>query len=171
MNWFAEHSLAIVIFAAIVAIAIKFERWLPHYIKWTLFGVDVALIIVGVAVFYLKDRVDIQWKTKIEHRVDNVENASNEVKDAINNPAIVLPFKDRLRKFLDSVDPKILQALARNNTQFSGHLKQYQFDELEKLCSEKEAFLYITVSPQHRVIYDNGVYYSTDFDLDPQLLE
>jgi hypothetical protein len=60
--WAAEHSVLISIVAAIVAVPLKFERWLPRKIKKYLLIADVFIVIATPLLGILKEKLDEQWK-------------------------------------------------------------------------------------------------------------
>src|SRR5665647_699628 len=60
--WSAEHFVIISIIAAIIAVPLKFERWLPRKIKKYLLIADVFIVIATPLLGILKEKLDDQWK-------------------------------------------------------------------------------------------------------------
>lgn len=73
----------------------------------------------------------------------------SELKDArakiatLEEKTKLVPFKDRLKKFLIAVDPKFVNALKAGRTTFNVGVNEYELTELKKLSTEKEAPEYI----------------------------
>ncbi len=141
-------------------IAVRFEKFLPRRLHKLLLFFSLFVSLTTPLLGMLKRSLDDQWKTELQQQLTTALKASQP-----------LPFKERLKACLDSVDPLILRQLALGETRFQGNLKPYQFTELQKLASEPGAGAYITFQPEPMIGFAaDGTYTPVKFILDPDLL-
>lgn len=101
-------------------------------------------------------------KTKLDKRISDAEVAIKPI-----------PFTERLRQLLSTIDPKILPSLKAGNTNFSGGITATQFNDLQKIAKETGANKYITISPDVNMglgMGVEGVTYGVKFILNPSLI-
>ena len=140
---------------------VRFEKLLPRRLHKILLFVSLFVTFATPLLGMLKKSLDDQWKTEMQQQVAAALRASQPK-----------PLKERLKACLDSVDPRILQALAQGQTRFRGDLKPYQFAELQKLSSESGAEAYISFHAESALAFGaDGTYNPAQFELNPNLLQ
>ena len=83
------------------------------------------------------------------------------------------PFDERLRAFLDRLNPVILTSLRNGTNHFAGELSQSQLNDLKQLASEPEAVKYIVVHFGDKVYVNSGGLITSDvkFEVSNSLLK
>jgi hypothetical protein len=82
------------------------------------------------------------------------------------------PFKVRLVAFLDSLDKRIMPALAAGQTKFSGEFSPAQFADLQRMAAEDGAQQFVLFHPgAYQFIGVGGPKFPAEFEIKPELLK
>jgi hypothetical protein len=158
--WIANHALWISLVGALCSVAVRFERLLPRRLHKLALFISLFVTFATPLLGMLKKSLDDHWKTQMQEQVDAALKASQPK-----------PLKERLKACLDSVDTRILQALAQGQTRFHGDFKPYQFAELQKIAAEPGADAYISFHAESALTFGaDGTYNPASFELKPDLL-
>ena len=140
--------------------AAKLETW-----AWWLGVFAITLPILGGICGWLS----FEMNDTVTHRKDvETQQQIAEAKAA----ALPKPLKIRLIAFLDSLDKRIMPALAAGQTKFRGDFTPAQFSDLQRLSSEPDAAAYILFHPSSMIgIGMGGQVNPAEFELNPSLLK
>jgi hypothetical protein len=159
--WTANHALWISLIGALCAVVVGFEKLLPKRLHKYLLAISLFVGLATPLLGLLKKSLDDQWKIEMQKQVS-----------AAIETARPKPFKNRLIFCLNSIDPRIMTALAAGQTHFPCQLKPSQFADLQKLAAESEASAYISFRAENAfTVDDRGAINYASIDLKPLLLK
>jgi hypothetical protein len=161
--WIANHALWISLAGALCAIIVRFEKSLPKRLHRILLACSLFVGLATPLLGLLKKSMDDQWKIELQRQVSAATEATRQK-----------PFKVRLIAFLDSVDKRIVPALAAGQTVFPGQLGDSQFTDLKRLAGEPGAQEYVTVNLSQIGFsfgQGGGTVNSVEITLNPSLLK
>jgi hypothetical protein len=86
--WVAEHWFWVGVIGAAIAVALKFEHWLPRRLKRMILITDIFIILTTPLLGALKDQLDAKWKGELQRQVREAHAVASRV-EAKQKPRII----------------------------------------------------------------------------------
>jgi hypothetical protein len=86
--WVAEHAIWVTAIGAAIALALKFEHWLPRRLKRMILITDIFIVLTTPLLGALKDQLDAKWRTELQRQVREAHAVASRV-EAKQKPRVI----------------------------------------------------------------------------------
>jgi len=86
--WVAEHWIWVSAIGAAIAVALKFEHWLPRPLNRVILIADIFIVLTTPLLSILKDQLDAKWRAKLQRQVQEAHAVASRVQ-AKQTPRII----------------------------------------------------------------------------------
>ena len=166
--WVAEHAIMISSIGAAVAVALKFERWLPSRLTRILLTIDIFIIVATPMLGLLKDHLDAKWKAELKQQADATEAVTMRLEAKQRPRVITLEQRVKFTELLNSSPRGFVRVVATaSNTETDNYSSQIRkmLDEAGYGTADNSAILHSVGAVQESSSFANislGVYSTND---------